>query len=334
MKPFIQCPVCFSKNVAFSFKNHDRITAVKGVFEVWRCSLCTAFFVNPRPSQKKLSKFYANHYYTNAMENKNNPVRRFERWYLKNIAVKKGVFSILAREILNPPLSFFKVIKKRRFPFIKNGTLLDIGCGSGEFLEKMQSLGMNVTGVDPFASKEAGINAKITIHRMPLEKAPLKPESFDVITMNHVLEHVPNPHIVFSTIHKLLKEEGIFVFAVPDSSSLSAKVFKQFWLHWDTPRHLIMYNIHSLQVLAQKNDFKIISVKHIREVSSVNATFLNYYQEHKIPNFIKNFAKKRLSALIPLIPYTIFTQLFNSGEHLELILKKNILKKKADKKYD
>ena len=186
----------------------------------------------------------------------------------------------------------------------------------------MKYMGMIVEGVDPFAKKDSLNNVKI--HCVELEKAHLKNKDFDVITLNHVLEHTQNPHVIFSKVKRILKDKGIFVIGVPNSNSIFSKIFKEYWIHWDTPRHVIMHNINTLNYLAKIHGFKIISTRFVSDTKVINNAILNILKEKKRLSFLKNIIMSDVIAMLLWPFYKSINLIFRSGDHLEIIMTKNI----------
>src|SRR5204863_7031109 len=85
--------------------------------------------------------------------------------------------------------------------------------------------------------------------------------SFDAITLWHVLEHVHQLHQTMNQLKNLLKENGRLIIAVPNYTSLDAKIYKENWAAYDPPRHLYHFSPQSMKILAEKNGMKILYCK-------------------------------------------------------------------------
>ncbi|MDH5573814.1 MAG: class I SAM-dependent methyltransferase, partial [Gammaproteobacteria bacterium] len=132
-----------------------------------------------------------------------------------------------------------------------------------------------------------------------------KNEKFDVITLWHVLEHIDDPVYLFNKLYNLLSDNGILVVQVPNSDSLGFKLGKQYWFHLDTPRHLIIYNKNSFNILCEKTGFSVSQIKN---------EFYDYPQD-LLWSLMKSNWK------YPIIPiYPVMRIL--SAEHLTFICKK------------
>ena len=126
--------------------------------------------------------------------------------------------------------------------------LLDFGCGVGDFLHYAQQKGCEITGCDlsedarKYASEKLG---KTIVS--PEEIFALPHSTFDVITMWHVLEHIDNLKFLTEQLHRLLKDNGRLVIAVPNYKSYDAQYYKDKWAAYDVPRHLNHFHKESLQ---------------------------------------------------------------------------------------
>lgn len=127
-----------------------------------------------------------------------------------------------------------------------SGRLLDYGCGNGAFAQWMSRHGFEAVGLEPFSLGAPRTAENLTLIREPLESAAPKLDRFDVITLWHVLEHVPNPVELLKSLRNLLKEDGALIISVPNFESLQSEVFRGSWFHLDPPRHLIHFDERSL----------------------------------------------------------------------------------------
>lgn len=142
---------------------------------------------------------------------------------------------------------------------LKQGSLLDIGCGTGAFLHYMKQLGWQVTGLEP--DDTARNNAKTLYNIEPLpstELFSLPPQQFDAITMWHVLEHVHALHDYLRQIKTLLKPEGSLLIAVPNYTSSDAEHYGPFWAAYDVPRHLYHFSPDAMETLLKQHKIRIV----------------------------------------------------------------------------
>lgn len=144
----------------------------------------------------------------------------------------------------------------------KESSIIDIGCGEGLFLQEIKNYVNNVYGIEPAKSYAAYAkeNMNLNIHQGILESFEGPDNSFDIVTMFHVLEHLPSPSHALGKIYSWLKKNGYIVIEVPNIEGPTAK-YKG--LNWELiyPEHRFHFSPGSLQYLLKKNGFEIISVK-------------------------------------------------------------------------
>jgi len=140
--------------------------------------------------------------------------------------------------------------------------LLDVGAGTGAFASTMQKNGWNVTALEPDATARANAEKDFNITLQPSENLfSLKDESFDAITLWHVLEHVHNLHNYINKFYSLLKEDGVLIIAVPNYTSYDANEYESAWAAYDVPRHLYHFSPKSMKTLLGKHKFKLKKYK-------------------------------------------------------------------------
>ena len=141
----------------------------------------------------------------------------------------------------------------------RQGRLLDVGCGDGSFLISAQDRGWSVLGTElhPENAQMAGLDVRRTLDEIDHADGP-----FDVITLWHVLEHLPSPRDTLLQLQSLLDDSGILLIAVPNSTGSQAQTFGRHWLHLDVPRHLFHFGPKSMEKLLSETDFVIDQVWH------------------------------------------------------------------------
>jgi SAM-dependent methyltransferase len=146
----------------------------------------------------------------------------------------------------------------------KNGKLLDVGSGSGHFLAEMKKAGWAVTGIE--INEKARDYSSSAHHVDVIEPgmiSSLPSDSFDCITLWHVLEHFQDPFTYASEISRLLKPDGICVIALPNRGSFDAACYKKFWAAYDVPRHLWHFSPLTFSLFAEKSGFRIKSIRRL-----------------------------------------------------------------------
>jgi 2-polyprenyl-3-methyl-5-hydroxy-6-metoxy-1,4-benzoquinol methylase len=138
-----------------------------------------------------------------------------------------------------------------------SGKLLDVGCGDGSRLARMRELGWQVEGqeLDAQAAATAHQFYKLQVRVGPLEEIGYPSESFDAVTMNHVIEHVYEPIELLSECRRILKPSGRLVVVTPNTESLGHRLFKANWRGLEPPRHLLTFCPRTLRILVQRAGF-------------------------------------------------------------------------------
>jgi 2-polyprenyl-3-methyl-5-hydroxy-6-metoxy-1,4-benzoquinol methylase len=310
MRYLNKCEICKSKKIKFLFNGKDKLFGIPGEFPLFKCKNCKTIFLNPQLSYKESEKFYPKDKY-HSLEN-----IRTEGDSLKtkiNLKLYKIYFSEknnILKRILFSPVKFVvrgTIIKKRE-------KLLDIGCGSGQFLYEMKSLGLEVYGVEPGDfNKEDSNKYKLNIKNLELIKAKYPKEFFDLITINHVFEHIDNPNETMIEMHRILKKNGTLIIGVPNTNSMAEKIFGKNWLAFDVPRHLFDYSDKNIRFLLEKNKFKVLK---IRYNSRPTQFIVSLY-------FLLNIKKRTgiLNRILELIflPLTWLVNSLKVGDQIEIL---------------
>lgn len=220
--------------------------------------------------------------------------------YISHTDAKKSiidkVYQIVKKYALNSKLNLinsFKTSEKK---------LLDIGCGTGDFLVTCKNNGWDVVGVEP--NKNARNLTESKICNKPnstifTDIKDLESIKFDVITLWHVLEHVPNLEDYILKLKSLLKPDGVLVVAVPNFKSYDALYYKQFWAAFDVPRHLWHFSKKAIQKIFLKEKMQVVKILPMKFDSFYVSLLSEKYKTSK-SNFLKAFyigLKSNLKAL-------------------------------------
>lgn len=138
-------------------------------------------------------------------------------------------------------------------------TLLDIGAGTGDFLKAAKNKGWAIQGVEPnndarMRAQEKGVNLLPSIESLPNTK-------YELITLWHVLEHLPDLENQIQKLSSHLEEEGTLIIAVPNFKSYDAKYYNNFWAAYDVPRHLWHFSKNAIKQLFSKHGLQLVKVK-------------------------------------------------------------------------
>jgi len=239
LEALTRCPCCGSEDFVPALTVADHSIS-KEVFTLCDCATCGFRFTNPRPAQAEMGRYYQSEGYISH----SNASR----------SLKDRLYQLARRRALH---SKFRLVHQHQ----PDGKVLDIGCGTGEFLAHLMSRGYQVQGVEP--SLKAREQA-IANHGLPvvpsLDQVPGQ-EQFNVISMWHVLEHVPDLHATFKKLFALLAEGGLLVIAVPDRDSWDAAHCGAHWAAWDVPRHLSHFRRQDVHGLLHKHGFTLLDTR-------------------------------------------------------------------------
>jgi len=235
----IKCPICESEKSSVFLHSRDYFLT-KEDFEIKTCGGCGFLFTSPMPADAKLGAYYES------------------EEYISHSNAGKGFINILYQAVRNYTLGKKVTLIQK---WVHSGKVLDIGCGTGEFLNVMSKKGFDVIGVEPNinAANFAIENYHLSVYKEN-KLSELVPQSFDVITMWHVLEHVSDLAKRIEQIKKLLKPDGILIVAVPNPESFDARYYKKYWAAFDLPRHLYHFKKSDISKLFKKVEMEIVKV--------------------------------------------------------------------------
>ena len=208
-------------------------------FEVYFCPSCGLGRTLPLVAPEELGKYYAAGYYKKRKSGADNHINngRLRRVTKRSSGTKR---------------------------------VLDIGCGNGGLVEKFSDAGWDAQGVEmapPEHFVSDDVQKKIFIG--DVRTAPYEPHSFDVITLFHVLEHLPEPRSYLEKAHELLTNNGLLVIEVPNVASLQARMIRGKWFNLDVPRHVFHFTPRSLTTILQQSGFTIEHMAHYSRIYSL-----------------------------------------------------------------
>ncbi len=235
---YTHCPVCGSaaiKNV-LSARDH---TVSQEVFAIAECGTCSLRFTWDVPDAASITPYYKSEDY---ISHTNTSKGLINRLYL---FVRKRTMTGKRKKI-------------QRATGMKTGALLDVGSGVGTFVNEMKQYSWQVTGLEPDADARAVAKQLYHIDLADINQLyQLPANSFDAITLWHVLEHVHELKACVQQLKLLLKENGKLFIAVPNYTAKDAAIYKEFWAAYDVPRHLYHFSPRSMQVLMETNGLKV-----------------------------------------------------------------------------
>ena len=255
-----KCPWCNSEN------NHQFLALkdyflTQEEFKILECNECKLLFTSPSPTPDKIGNYYKS------------------EDYLSHNEEKKGLFAKIYNKVK-------KINIKNKFNITVNGqqstdnNLLDIGCGVGDFLLYAKEKGCNVTGIEPSEDARKIAEKKLDCKILsPEELQNIPDNSFDIITMWHVLEHVADLKTEIHHLQRILKKDGRLVLALPNYKSYDAEYYKDKWAAYDVPRHLSHFSQTSIKNIFKETTLQLVDIKPLKwdsfYISMLSEQYLN-----------------------------------------------------------
>ncbi len=222
------CPICNSSQTKAFLECKDN-TVSRETFKIVECVSCGFKFTNPRPEENKLGDYYKSDDYVSHSNTNKGFINSAYQMVRKYTLLKK--LQLICR-------------------FYKIGKILDIGCGTGEFLKTFKDAKWETLGIEPSSSvRKVAIENYALDVREESEIKNLETACFDVITMWHVLEHVPRLNERIEDLKRLIKPNGIIIIAVPNCTSMDAKIYIENWAAYDVPRHLYHFSPADIEAI-------------------------------------------------------------------------------------
>lgn len=282
------CPWCGNQSENSYLKVKDYFLTQED-FEILKCDQCGLLFTTPQPDPNEIGKYYQSDEYYSHQQNKTGFIPRvYER--VKSVNLKNKASMAISD--------------------LKSGNLLDIGCGVGDFLCQVKKLGWNVMGIEP--SDDAKKIAQERLGFTPLspsEYDQIPDQSFDVITMWHVLEHVSDLYFQMKELVRLLKPGGRLIIALPNYKSFDSCYYKDKWAAWDVPRHLNHFSPECIQSIFSTVGFQYLDTKKLVWDAYYISFLSEKYLKHSLPLIrgafvgLKSNLKARRSGLYSSLVY-------------------------------
>lgn len=232
-------------------------------FQIHECLSCGLLFTEPRPDADHIGKYYQSEEYYSHQENTKGFIPRVYE-SVKRVNLKMKV--------------------KMATAGLPMGTLLDIGCGVGDFIHEMERSGWNCSGIEPSDDAQAIARKRVKARLYkPDELSTLPNESFDLITMWHVLEHVDNLHEEVNHLYRLLKKGGRVLIAVPNFQSADSQHYKEFWAAYDVPRHLYHFCKESINNIFKNSNLTLTKTDKLKWDAYYISYLSEKYQGHSLP---------------------------------------------------
>lgn len=262
-----KCPLCGESQFEPKMTCKDHYATGES-FGICRCKSCGFLFTQSAPVESEIGRYYE------------TPE------YISHSDTRKGLMNRVYHYVRQYMLSRKAHLIKRNSG-LSRGYLLDIGTGTGYFSHFMKEKGWRVSAIEKsaqaraFASEHFGLEVDAPEALSTYEK-----DSFDVITLWHVMEHLEHLNETWETLNLLLKERGILVIAVPNPNSFDADKYKEMWAAYDVPRHLWHFTPSAMQQFGAKHGF-ILTERHPMPFDAFYVSMLSEkYKKSRFP-FIK-----------------------------------------------
>jgi len=237
------CPVCESRQSFVAFRLTDRLGAESAGYSLFRCKSCSLLFLEPGISAESIHGFYPDGYWWKEEGRFSSLEKAYREWILRWDHV---------RYLLH------------LFPDPKGLRLLDVGCGNGLFVKQARQRGFDAWGLEssPEAVAVARNEGLRTVICGSIEEPGDLEGKFDIVTLFHCLEHLPDPGRFLKRLKNFFRPPGHLILQVPNTASLQARLFGPGWYGLDCPRHLCNFEEKSLSLLLKRNGFRIEKVRH------------------------------------------------------------------------
>ena len=235
-----ECPACGGKELV-DFAVVKDYSVSQEDFKLVKCTGCGLRITQDQPDMESIGPYYAS------------------EDYISHSDTKKGLVNALYHRVRKHMLQKKQNLVER---FVKKGSLLDIGTGTGYFIDHMKQAGWNVLGLEPdagareYAKKEFGVE----VHDID-QLDSIGGNSYNVITMWHVMEHVHDLNSHVDHLQRILKDDGILIVAVPNPLSADANHYGKHWAAYDVPRHLWHFSPKSMETLLGRHGFEIVKMQ-------------------------------------------------------------------------
>jgi SAM-dependent methyltransferase len=235
------CPLCKSTEISPLLTCTDYLVTRED-FELCRCGQCGFIFTKDFPDEKDAGHYYESPDYISHTDSSRTI---FEKAY-------RAARKVMLRRKRNLVL---------RICGLKTGFVLDIGSGTGHFLNAMKEAGWSVTGIEINDDAREYSSSHFGLDVYPPELMRTIPsQGYDCITLWHVAEHLNDLSGYFREIGRLIRPGGSLIVALPNSNSFDSGHYGRFWAAWDVPRHLWHFDPETFSMFSEKMGFDVTSV--------------------------------------------------------------------------
>lgn len=267
------CPICDGSKFETYLSCVDH-TVSKETFELKKCSACELLVTSPRPNDEELGRYYQSSDYISHTSKANSLTNK--------------LYLVARRFTLRSKTKLAKSLQPSK------NSILDFGCGTGDFLQACLCDGWTVTGVEPGDQpREIARRKNISV----FENIDQIKGEFTLITLWHVLEHVPYLNETIIKLKKHLNPNGTLLIAIPNHQSLDAQKYKGYWAGYDVPRHLWHFSKNNVEQLFAKHNLKVKQVLPLSLDSYYVSLLSETYKKKGLMRFVNALFSGLLSNL-------------------------------------
>lgn len=292
MEVVTRCLLCGSRDFSTIL---DGVTdvhhAVEGRWRLLRCVGCGLGATDPRPTPEEIPSLYPEDY---------APFQKSEEAGIDQATWKRRLTSLPGLRQLHALLWDSRDFWIPDLP--ADSRVLDLGCGTGAFLQAMRPRGWLMQGLEP--SPQAATAARVRgldVHVGTLESARYPDARFQAVFAHHVLEHVVDPVATAREVHRILLPRGYFLVVVPNVESLWFRVFGADWFPLEIPRHIHHFSPATLRLVAERSGFEVLGVRHARRLVTLQASAAQWARGR--------FLRRGLAEMIETVPLTWWSRL-------------------------
>lgn len=281
-----RCPACASaeRSLLYGGVTDRSYLHAPGRWDLYRCGECGCAFLDARPTRQTVALAYGNYYEDAADAPAAGPPPEAAQpgWRSLRRAIRNGYLNACFGYGLAPASRLGRVLvpllprqREKADEHVRHlslrpgrSRLLDVGCGEGQFLAEMASLGWDAEGIDPAtAAGEAARRRGVRVTQGDLRDVALNDAAFDAITFRLVFEHLPDPVGALRACHRALKPGGVVWIATPNLDSDASRAFGDAWIFLEPPRHAVLYTPASLDRLLRRCEFEPMLLRPSRQAA-------------------------------------------------------------------
>lgn len=269
---YVACDFCGHDNTTLILRAKDTNYHFPGTFDIVQCQRCRLVYLNPRPDEASISSYYPD-----------------------------GMYTCFKTERDPGPLSGSDPIVRLTNPDSNRLLrLCDIGCGVGDFLVSAKRLGWEVNGIEvnEYARHRCTARLGEGVVYPSFDCANFPTDTFDVVTLWHVLEHLPSPRNTLAEIHRQLRPNGLLAIAVPNFASVERLIWQENWIALMAPTHFYHFTTVTLARYLEANGFKVVD---IRQEGGANSLSSNILRTLRV-SLLDRFAAKHSSISKQTVP--------------------------------